>query len=961
MTFEDIMNYSPGNREVFKEIVENENLVPFVGAGLSAFAYPIWKDFLKSSYEKLKDDKKTPENKDLFKSYLSKYEYEKAASFLKEQLGEAEFYTVIREQFSPTGIFMNDLSKQAVYLLPILFEGMVLTTNFDKVLDQIYNEPIIILPGYDIPLTNNKPILYKFHGDICYADTIVLTSEDYAMHYNKESKFRKNLEDYFEQKSFLFLGCSLSQDRTMEILNNIVWKIPGAVNYAVINCKKENIRERADNLFGIGCIKAIYYEDDHHEAVRIILEKLLEERNPKSFYKLKYHESFPRLRHGMISTVKFSNSREIIAAGDNNGYINIFNNGEYGFCIKYPPQNLNRNDKIWSVAFDKSDKKLALAGVGGRITLLDISDLADIREIHTRLNNNSNADITSIAFDPFNENRLAFGCSDGKIKIADIFDSNKDIVIFNHRENEMKRIHNIMVHTISFHPNKKDILASGGSDGNVIIWDLSSSNNGSGKKRNVLSGGNSSIYSISFNQRGDMIACGNSSGSMTAWKLAEDISKTEKTFSMQNNNVHRSAVAAVAFYSNDEIVSASHDRSIKLWEINDQTNTLDFSRLIGNHNDDINAISCKDDYLVSGGNDTCISIRKISSGDVIKEFTGLNDSISSISFSSNGNYIACGSSNNSMVIWRRRINMAPKLLNHPYRNRNKITSTVFFNHGKFEYIACGDDHGTIEYYKVNGNNIEKVNIVNYTGGKVRALAVCELSNYGKVLAIGANNSRIQFCHIDMINNGVAGSCEPEDYFTENWLGSLAFSCDGKYFAYSNIKNEIVVLKWDSSTRNYNKVYLIEKRKDLEAIVFSPDPQNYGLMAYACKIDNRSCIVLVDLNNKNETIPPISSKANGVITSLAFSKNGKFLVAGHACNPGESTADIFLYDIENKKWTDFSKHKDSDVYSVSFIPESDDTIICCGKDPDISRFSINEDMEGSENRTWLSVNPSKKYK
>lgn len=54
MTFEDIMNYSRDNRDVFDSILKNHSaVVPFVGAGLSAFAYPTWQKFLEGVFEKL--------------------------------------------------------------------------------------------------------------------------------------------------------------------------------------------------------------------------------------------------------------------------------------------------------------------------------------------------------------------------------------------------------------------------------------------------------------------------------------------------------------------------------------------------------------------------------------------------------------------------------------------------------------------------------------------------------------------------------------------------------------------------------------------------------------------------------------------------------------------------------------------------------------------------------------------
>ena len=46
-TFEEIMAYHPDNKDVYSEIKKKlSNLVPFVGAGLTRFAYHSWKDAL---------------------------------------------------------------------------------------------------------------------------------------------------------------------------------------------------------------------------------------------------------------------------------------------------------------------------------------------------------------------------------------------------------------------------------------------------------------------------------------------------------------------------------------------------------------------------------------------------------------------------------------------------------------------------------------------------------------------------------------------------------------------------------------------------------------------------------------------------------------------------------------------------------------------------------------------------
>ena len=48
LTFEEILQYHPQNEQILNRLkIQLPQLIPFVGAGLSAFAYPQWAEALK--------------------------------------------------------------------------------------------------------------------------------------------------------------------------------------------------------------------------------------------------------------------------------------------------------------------------------------------------------------------------------------------------------------------------------------------------------------------------------------------------------------------------------------------------------------------------------------------------------------------------------------------------------------------------------------------------------------------------------------------------------------------------------------------------------------------------------------------------------------------------------------------------------------------------------------------------
>lgn len=307
ITFDEIMNYHKDNRGIFDDIIHNLNsIVPFVGAGMSAFVYPLWRGFLEDVFKKLR----CPEKKEYFIKMLDEGYYEEAATFLKSERGIANFNNDIKQAFAidklKVYIENNKLQVQAVYLLPMLFRGLVLTTNFDRVLESVYDickTPFSSAghPGHNEMLNwalriKNQTTLYKFHGDISEVGKLTLTKESYDAHYDFNSDLVRELKKCFEQKIILFLGCSLGKDRTMTVLNEALED--GMENFAIINCDSRKKIEVSRNLANRG-IRAILYPTRHHESVRVILERLLELTNSDMFYQLRYYES-------KVSSVKVS-------------------------------------------------------------------------------------------------------------------------------------------------------------------------------------------------------------------------------------------------------------------------------------------------------------------------------------------------------------------------------------------------------------------------------------------------------------------------------------------------------------------------------------------------------------------------------------------------------------------------------------------------------------------------------
>lgn len=151
-SFDEIMAYHPDNADVYREIKQLlPRLVPFIGAGLTQFAYCSWPNALKTLSGKLTDSASAQKIADLINS---KY-YLDAAQLLED------FRTPANLARDLAGIFSADklerkwgqLPQEPISLLPYLFPELVLTTNFDETLETVYRKgghpfQAVFLPGH---------------------------------------------------------------------------------------------------------------------------------------------------------------------------------------------------------------------------------------------------------------------------------------------------------------------------------------------------------------------------------------------------------------------------------------------------------------------------------------------------------------------------------------------------------------------------------------------------------------------------------------------------------------------------------------------------------------------------------------------------------------------------------------------------------------------------------------------
>lgn len=165
MELKEIMDFNkPYNELNIKSLIEDIKsncVVPYLGAGMSMLSeniYPSWNAFLWNTFEQYLHS----DDRDEF-NVLS---YEDKAEFLYSKIGKITFADILKRTFGEKLLDGEniDFVQKPVYMLPIIFsENLLITTNYDKVIEKIYGLHGKILtvahPGHiDI-------LLAEFHGD----------------------------------------------------------------------------------------------------------------------------------------------------------------------------------------------------------------------------------------------------------------------------------------------------------------------------------------------------------------------------------------------------------------------------------------------------------------------------------------------------------------------------------------------------------------------------------------------------------------------------------------------------------------------------------------------------------------------------------------------------------------------------------------------------------------------------
>jgi molecular chaperone DnaK (HSP70) len=271
--------------DLHQQLASNLGVVPFVGAGMCVpCGLPSWSSLLLNLAE-------TCGLTSQVKALIDVGRFEEAASSLEQTQGGVEFTRSLKQRLILEG---PRQIRGAITWIPALTRGPVITTNFDDVLESVFQIAGLPFPrvgsGPEVEavwgaLHQDQPFLVKIHGGVDEPATRVLTTEEYqraygGVHSVTSPSLPGLLEQIFTSRTLLFVGCSLHTDRTLLHLQRV--KLEHAappIHFAIMEDPGDpGGRDKRTEQLGASNIRPVWYPQHRHDLIGSLLAQVLEPR-----------------------------------------------------------------------------------------------------------------------------------------------------------------------------------------------------------------------------------------------------------------------------------------------------------------------------------------------------------------------------------------------------------------------------------------------------------------------------------------------------------------------------------------------------------------------------------------------------------------------------------------------------------------------------------------------------------
>lgn len=255
-------NFIKTSVKKLKEAIDNNKLVVFVGAGVSANSKcPSWEGLV----EQFADELGIPNDKrDKSVEYFLKI-----PQYYYIERGEKEYFDLIDKNINNFDAIPNDINRIIFELKP----STIITTNFDDLLEKTVKSQGLfyttVKQDKDLPYCFNDQLIIKMHGD-GKLKNIILKEDDYLSYSRKFPLVENYIKGLFSTKTILFIGYSAEDPDFKLLFKSVKEQLGGDFQPAyLLEVNKDN--NRIDyNYYKNRGINILYYSDINNEIDNVV-------------------------------------------------------------------------------------------------------------------------------------------------------------------------------------------------------------------------------------------------------------------------------------------------------------------------------------------------------------------------------------------------------------------------------------------------------------------------------------------------------------------------------------------------------------------------------------------------------------------------------------------------------------------------------------------------------------------